>query len=626
MRGKVALLLLLLMVAVKAGWVLWVENPNSVTLRDFQVRVKLPAELDGMPISITYNGKPVPFCYETFTGECKSDPNMGNGYIWVKVPYIPANGKVILKVNEGYNGATSGEEVFDFYEDFDEYSSGPLSSNYKWTVSRYANDYSHECVIDNGVLWLVKSSIKRGCNIMANNFKLKYYSKAVIEFSFLVDYYKGYVNDGDGLTIVIDGKSNKPWYGCSSGFYYQNQGIDININTDQWSTGSVSISKTPEACSIGWDDLSFAYASPKKHNLDYGIVKVTLTGSEVIVSYKDMDPIDGFVKVTIRRSVWNPYGNGYFMIGAGDGWSSGNNPDSSHGIDWIRVRKYAPKEPEAMIVKEVEPVTVTRVVTTTKTVLVPLTYVVTKYVVTTIPRYVPITVRVPTYITITSYIPKLTTITTTAWYTTTVTKGYTVTKFVPIVINNVVTKYVTLRDTITVTKETTIILTSLTTTTVTKWVQVPQPYPVPYVVTLTTTKEITVTSPTTIYLYRFLPTTVTTTTTVTIPTTSVVTSDEVITVPTYVVLTQTVLTPIYITSYIFKTTTTVVTQWITKTLYSTVYTATTTIYTIANVVSTSTITKYIIETVTVAKIPAPALLGLLSYLLFRRKKRGDVSD
>ena len=66
------------------------------------------------------NNNIVPFCYEQLNGECSNSTANWDGYIWVRVPYIPANGNVTLYLytNMYKDFATSGEGVFDFYDDF----------------------------------------------------------------------------------------------------------------------------------------------------------------------------------------------------------------------------------------------------------------------------------------------------------------------------------------------------------------------------------------------------------------------------------------------------------------------------------------------------------------------------
>ena len=118
-----------------ATTVVEITNPNDYPLKDYQVKVKLPTALSGRSISVyDENGKPLNFCYELISGECKATPTNSDGYIWVKVPEIPAHGTVRLIILTGNNGAVDGDKVFDFYDDFD-YSTAALWSKYVKTHS-----------------------------------------------------------------------------------------------------------------------------------------------------------------------------------------------------------------------------------------------------------------------------------------------------------------------------------------------------------------------------------------------------------------------------------------------------------------------------------------------------------
>ncbi len=349
-------LLLLSFTLFAQSYQMIVHNPNSQDLTDFQVRAKLPSDLVGKPITIKdLSGNSVPFCYETSNGECTTDPAQGDGYIWVKVPSIPANGDAKLLVESGTNGAVEGDQVFDFYDDFN-YPNGPFDGAGKWKVNRYSGDTSTECVIENGILWLVKKSEYKGCNIRASNFNLKYYQKVVIEFKFKVDYACGEANDGDGIALVIDGKDDEPYYGCHKGFYTLGQGIDIVIYTNDFVDGYVGIANGIDSCTPGSSAIDYLTLSSKSKDLDEGIVTVKLTGSKVLLHYEDLDPADGLKSGDVEADLWDPDGYGYFMIGAGTSlpysasiFCVDDYDGSAHGIDWIRVRKYAPQEPTVSI-------------------------------------------------------------------------------------------------------------------------------------------------------------------------------------------------------------------------------------------------------------------------------------
>jgi hypothetical protein len=119
-----------------------ISNDNTKDLKGYPVRVKLPATFQGVPITIVdQNVQPIPFCYETATGECTTDPSQGNGYIWVKAD-VPANGKTIYYIESGENGATSGGKVFPLYLDFN----GNLTISVTCDYKPYFPDQLHSTI------------------------------------------------------------------------------------------------------------------------------------------------------------------------------------------------------------------------------------------------------------------------------------------------------------------------------------------------------------------------------------------------------------------------------------------------------------------------------------------------
>jgi hypothetical protein len=337
-----------------AGTSITIYNPNNFDLTNYQVRIMLPQILRDKAIKVIGpGGQSLPFCYETATGECTTDYAKGDGYIWVKVPYLPAGQNVTLSIVAGSNGAVPGDQVFLFYEDFDSYANGAFNTNSKWTVNRYKGDTSTECVIENGVLWLVTKSMRRGCNIVARNFYVKSTDKVTVEMRFLVDYsYGAYTNDGDGLTLIVDGNDTTPWCCCSKGVS-RIQGVAADIYTDDrtgngWiSVGPHTLTCVPQAPA---NLISYASVGLKTANLNDGIISLSLNGTAAILKYTDLNASDGYVTLKLVRKIdWNVDGKGYLMIGAGTGCASLNGvcqyDDSGHGVDWIRVRKYAPQEP-----------------------------------------------------------------------------------------------------------------------------------------------------------------------------------------------------------------------------------------------------------------------------------------
>ncbi len=109
-----------------------VTNPNSIALTDYVVRVKLPDVLKGHPIEIidSTNAQPISFCYEYANGECGPNAAKGDGFIWVKIPYIaPSETKTFIILN-GTNGATFGWNVFPYYMDFNNMTLTVISAKY----------------------------------------------------------------------------------------------------------------------------------------------------------------------------------------------------------------------------------------------------------------------------------------------------------------------------------------------------------------------------------------------------------------------------------------------------------------------------------------------------------------
>jgi hypothetical protein len=105
--------------ATTSFYLVVVQNPNSIPLVNYQVKVPLPKELYGKNLLLVDNvTKPLDFCYETYTGSCIDEPEQGNGNIWVRVPYVEPHGKFQVYILVGPNGATNGDRVFYFYEDF----------------------------------------------------------------------------------------------------------------------------------------------------------------------------------------------------------------------------------------------------------------------------------------------------------------------------------------------------------------------------------------------------------------------------------------------------------------------------------------------------------------------------
>ncbi|MEM0476126.1 MAG: DUF2341 domain-containing protein, partial [Candidatus Aenigmatarchaeota archaeon] len=277
----------------------------------------------------------------------ESGCNSANTKIWVKVPSIPANSNKTIYLYYGNPSATSmsnGDNTFIFFDDFRTATS--INTN-KWIVSRYSGDTNNECVISNNVLWLTKKSLWKGCNILARNLNIKYNSQYTIHVKFKIDYVCAASNDGDGLAIVIDGKSNSASYGCNKGFSTTSQGIVIEIFDDRPNGDNLNgIGIDDETANCNLEGRVASSIPQKSSDLNDGLLEIKLTGTQINVTYYDLNPANGYLIRSLITNTWNPNGNGYFMIGAGTGSSScSNNLDSAHGIEYVFIRKYSSIEP-----------------------------------------------------------------------------------------------------------------------------------------------------------------------------------------------------------------------------------------------------------------------------------------
>jgi hypothetical protein len=94
----------------------------------------------------------LPYCFETENGECtNATSNWSNqNYIWVKIPEIPAHDFVYLTLqrvdDDDPKRVVNGDEMFDFYDDFD----GSEIDESKWQVLNAEGWYA----LENGALKL----------------------------------------------------------------------------------------------------------------------------------------------------------------------------------------------------------------------------------------------------------------------------------------------------------------------------------------------------------------------------------------------------------------------------------------------------------------------------------------
>lgn len=93
----------------KSEWkaVITVHNPNSVALRNYQIRVDLSSVINAVGHSFALrdaDGRGYPYCFEQPNGECGTAPS---SVIWVKVSSIPAGGTLRIGVIPAQGGPGS---------------------------------------------------------------------------------------------------------------------------------------------------------------------------------------------------------------------------------------------------------------------------------------------------------------------------------------------------------------------------------------------------------------------------------------------------------------------------------------------------------------------------------------
>ena len=253
----------------------------------------------GKPIAVTdSSGNPIPFCYETSIGECTTDPTKGDGYIWVKVPYLPPSGDAKLYVHVGSNGATDGDQVFLLYDSLDS-----LSSKWEWGELEHGVGYDSN-IGDYGV-WFTGDA----------NGEVAARSKQTFESPFIVE----------GLIY-----KNAD---CADHFIYV-----TSDPSKEWSWDSED-----GVVKFAWDCDSMDLMTPS-HDIEksrsektYYFVQAIITPYESVFTTWLMDnPSD---KLTIKVDE-GLSGRLYVYFGA-------DEDDTSYKSYWywIRVRKYVEEEP-----------------------------------------------------------------------------------------------------------------------------------------------------------------------------------------------------------------------------------------------------------------------------------------
>jgi len=172
-----------------------ITNNTSQDLTDYVIRLDFNAnnfdftktQPDGSDIYfLDENGNPLYYWIE------KWDTQNKIGLIWVKVPSIPANSTVKIKMcygsNNPYQSYNDPTKVFLFFEDFEEYElNKPLAGQDGWVSETYGNAYSQgeiQVTSDayHGSKGITSSQnaselVKKTINLGLKNFELRFFIK-----------------------------------------------------------------------------------------------------------------------------------------------------------------------------------------------------------------------------------------------------------------------------------------------------------------------------------------------------------------------------------------------------------------------------------------------------------------
>ncbi len=272
-----------------------INNPNNYNLTDYQIRIDMSnyTLIPHLKVADS-SGNLLDFCYEQPNGECNTTFSK---IIWIKLN-LPANSNTTIYVytNQTTNYAVTGDEIFDFYDDF---NSGTLDTN-KWKLLPSAT-YS----VENGALHLYDEGIT---SVVSK------YTPLIFETSLKVDLY----------TDI----NNVFYFGLSS-----NNEDPFDINTNR--TYAEMEYYEP------YNDYYFHFYS-FQGNSGVGD-RITVTNISCFSSLQIRKIVIGKTKVIYSDSCQNleydfSYSSNQYIFFKTDGI-----PDSV--IDWVRIRKYADQEP-----------------------------------------------------------------------------------------------------------------------------------------------------------------------------------------------------------------------------------------------------------------------------------------
>ncbi len=299
-----------------------IKNSLGSELVDYQVAIVLngsnfdfsKASADGSDVLVEdMSGNPLPYWIEEWNA------TEGRAKIWVKIPSIPANGEIGVKLLYGdasVESRSNGDEVFEFFDEFlyvDENGTAVYDPE-KWSVL-YGT-----WIVEDGKLsptGYYSSSID---TIYTKNFRM---TDGIVEMKFspLKTRCAYCYNVGTGLLVRYNTTLSNTYLFNAGGYGY-----------------GYEIATWPRIPQPYWNPISTtAYYTQLAHDVVYHF-RATLTGSHI-----EFDILEGSLSGTHLEV------NDSTLAGGAVGVMSWQEPR----VDWIFVRKYAEIEPVVTVGKTV---------------------------------------------------------------------------------------------------------------------------------------------------------------------------------------------------------------------------------------------------------------------------------
>jgi len=283
-----------------------IYNPNNYTLTNFQVRITLNDSWLGWQYasnnSIRFalpNGTSIPYWIQNWNSTAKT------AVIWIKVPELPANSNTTIYMyydnRLNVTSKSNGSRVFNFFDDFTTFN----TSCWK-TIALDVSHVTSALILSSygSGLWDILYTKYNTTEPIILEAKMKYITSKDVNFG----------------VAMFEGtpKNNTPW-GVLGIITQYNSIIHLNYRVGGRSVEVAS-------AHINFSSLS-----------SYKIIALSKDGDYYSFS------VDG---VTISKDILTKINVNSIGIIA--------TPSISIEVDWIRVRKYAPKMPIALVGNQIE--------------------------------------------------------------------------------------------------------------------------------------------------------------------------------------------------------------------------------------------------------------------------------